>query len=472
MQFLVDLVLIIIYICVFLFFVGWIWRTWMFYINQRFLDSLQWAMLEIRLPREIDKSPVAMEMALHSILQAGGVGNWRKKYVDGALPTYSSLEIASDEGIVRFYLRVQKKLRPLMEESLYAHYPGIEIVEAPDYTSKIRYTHLSKDVSIWGARYKLNKTWAYPIKTYVDFKLDEGQKEEQKVDPITTLLEFMGSVTKGEHVWFQIVLSDESNFDGKKFPKLVDPDKDRKFGPVNIYDAVEKEKARIRTKAIRKKGEEVIDQYGNVIKRNVGEEEKSLTYGDDIVEQKKEMELTVEEKFMIESANKKISKPGVAAVIRLLYVTKKENFNPAHINEVISVLKPYKGMNEFGFSPTDPYDFPWETQGGMRPKWRGEELFDAYVEREGVAPLFHESDSMSSKLDRFFANDTMKARKTFNMFWNIFFHPFHRAEPTELSLYNLEEIATLWHFPGMVATTPTLPRIDSTKGMAPVNLPQ
>jgi hypothetical protein len=362
-----------------------------------------------------------------------------------------------------------------MEESLYAHYPGIEIVEAADYTSKIRYTHLSKDVSIWGARYFLKKTWAYPIKTYVDFKLDEGQKEEQKVDPITTLLEFMGSVTKGEHVWFQIVLSDESNFDGNKFPKLIDPElKDDNKEPlrVTIAEAVDKKKAEIRGVVVHKKGEPILDDDGNPKTRKVGDEEVKLTYGTEKTEKKRETELTVEEKFMIESANKKISKPGVAAVIRLVYITKKENFNAAHINEVISVLKPYKGLNEFSMSPTDPYDFPWETQGGMRPKWRGEELFDAYVEREGVAPLFHESDSMSSRLDRFFANDTMKARKTFNMFWNIFFHPFHRAEPTELSLYNLEEIATLWHFPGMVATTPTLPRIDSTKGMAPVNLPQ
>ena len=38
-------------------------------------------------------------------------------------------------------------------------------------------------------------------------------------------------------------------------------------------------------------------------------------------------------------------------------------------------------------------------------------------------------------------------------------------------ILNLEELATLYHFPGEVAATPTLPRIDSTKSSSPSNLP-
>jgi hypothetical protein len=33
------------------------------------------------------------------------------------------------------------------------------------------------------------------------------------------------------------------------------------------------------------------------------------------------------------------------------------------------------------------------------------------------------------------------------------------------------ELATLYHFPGEVAATPTLPRIDSVKSSSPSNLP-
>ena len=36
---------------------------------------------------------------------------------------------------------------------------------------------------------------------------------------------------------------------------------------------------------------------------------------------------------------------------------------------------------------------------------------------------------------------------------------------------NGEELATLYHLPGAVATTPTLTRIPSKKSEAPANLP-
>jgi hypothetical protein len=50
-------------------------------------------------------------------------------------------------------------------------------------------------------------------------------------------------------------------------------------------------------------------------------------------------------------------------------------------------------------------------------------------------------------------------------------HPFDHPHPSDVSAFNLEEIATLWHLPGSVVATPTLPRIDSAKGTAPANLP-
>jgi hypothetical protein len=53
----------------------------------------------------------------------------------------------------------------------------------------------------------------------------------------------------------------------------------------------------------------------------------------------------------------------------------------------------------------------------------------------------------------------------------VLFHPF-----TEMSLngfiLNTEELATLYHFPGEVAATPGIPRIDSVKGSAPANVPK
>jgi hypothetical protein len=40
----------------------------------------------------------------------------------------------------------------------------------------------------------------------VDFALDQNPKEEHKVDPLTPMLEFLGSIVPGEQVWYQIVI--------------------------------------------------------------------------------------------------------------------------------------------------------------------------------------------------------------------------------------------------------------------------
>jgi hypothetical protein len=50
---------------------------------------------------------------------------------------------------------------------------------------------------------------------------------------------------------------------------------------------------------------------------------------------------------------------------------------------------------------------------------------------------------------------------------SYFFYPY---KFTPLILTN-EELATLYHFPGEVASTPGLPRIPSKRAQAPTNLP-
>jgi hypothetical protein len=45
---------------------------------------------------------------------------------------------------------------------------------------------------------------------------------------------------------------------------------------------------------------------------------------------------------------------------------------------------------------------------------------------------------------------------------------FHGSKPFVL---NAEELATIYHFPGSVSSTPTLEKIPSLKSKAPANLP-
>ncbi len=499
MQFLIDIGLSILYFCIFLLLCAWSWRFWVMYIQQKHLTGLNWVMLEIKLPREIYKSPLAAEMAISSLLINSGISTKFHQFFNGALPVYSSLEIASIEGVIHFYVRAQRKFKPLIESSFYSQYPGIEIVEADDYTKNIRYHHLSKEVSIWGITFRTGKTWTpinektgepfgkkeasvtmeadfLPIKTYVDYGLDKDPKEEFKTDPLTMLLEMMGGLGKGEQMWYQILIQDESVYNDKKLSKFYINKENHQH--MSLIDMVKGYKKQIRTSHYVHEGEKSIDEFG-VTKKIDGEPDAEgkptkvdATYLTTKAISKKEMDLTQDEKDEMEAINKKISKQLALCVLRLVYITKKENFNAQRIPSTISFPRAFKGVNFlYPKNTTDPYDYPWQDVGKKHSYWRAEEMFEEYVEREGFFPHAGKRESLQRSEDLFFWSSSMKQRKLFRLMYEAIFYPFDHPRAETAFTLNLEEIATLWHLPGTTAATPTLPRIDSNKGVAPSNLP-
>jgi hypothetical protein len=213
---------------------------------------------------------------------------------------------------------------------------------------------------------------------------------------------------------------------------------------------------------------EVKDKEGNIIKKS-----EPYVYKEDVFETKTEQNLTAEEKDEIEAINLKLSKPLVRALIRLIYVAKPDSYRFEHIQTTLSILKGYTGKyNSFGPVTTDPYDYPWENTMKRRLPWRSEEMFNAYVEREGFFPHVSKRKGLDQAEDIVFFPYKAYLRNTWRVFYEAFFHPFSHPEAVgDVCTLNLEELASLWHLPGAVAQTPTLPRIDSVKGSAPVNLP-
>lgn len=498
MQFLIDIALILIYFLGVVLLLAWTWNFWVLFVRQRWTnkyneDSI---VLELRLPRDIFKSPLASETALAVFLQGGSVGTWRDKYWSGNLPQWSSVEIASLEGIIHFYIRINAKFRELVEANFYAQYPGLEIVEVEDYTKLFKYDRhkgAKKEAETWGATYMLKETWSpkdlktgekseeklkadfRPIKTYVDYGLDKDQKEENKVDPITPLLEFMGSVGKGEYVWFQILIQDAGVFDDKKFPKMFHNPFDGKA--MTLSEMADYYKKQVFLGGIKEKGAVVEDDYGRPRKEKIknaeGEEEQvDITYAKTMVGKRSWLELSPGEQEEVKAIEHKVSKPLARVIIRCLYNARKGRFNFHYIQNIVNLMKPYVGANSFYPSTVDPYDFPWQTQGGKRIQWRKEEKFENYVERGGFHPHAGKHEGLEKEEDRWFYNSSTQSRKFFRMVVETIFFPFSHPKPSEVNLLNLEEVASLWHLPGQVASTPTLPRIDSTKGIAPVNLPQ
>ena len=383
------------------------WYFWMHYVQGQFLGKMKWVLLEVKLPREINKTPLAMEIALNALYQTSE-GTWYDKIWKGKLKDYFSLEMVSIEGNVKFFIRTIERFRNIIEAQLYAQYPDIEILPVPDYVRYVDYTGPKGDWSVIGAEFKLEKPDAYPIKTYGDYGMDkEGVKEEFKIDPLTSIIEYLGSVGKGEQIWMQILVRSASK---------------------NSYHYVDPKTHKHMAGDWKKEGEHLVDE---ITKRK---EKRDAEGGGP-----RGMGMTDGEKEVVKAVERNMGKLGFDCGIRALYLAKKDKFNfDVHSKAIGGILRPFTTNNLNGFGvhyQTFGFDYWWEDFMDLRINLRRREQFDAYKKRS----------------------------------WFYFPHkePYH-FHPFVLTT---EELATIFHFPGGVAQTPTFGRIGSKKSEAPADLP-
>src|SRR6185369_3511988 len=185
--------------------IAWIW--WIHYIQQDFISGIDFVLLEIIPPRDVLRSPKAMELFITNALYHFSYKGGREEYWQGAVWFWFSLEIASIEGQVHFYIRTPTRVRGLIETQMYAQYPQAQIKAVEDYTLAVDEISAKSDWNGWGCEFQLDKHEAYPLKTYVDFGLEDDPKEEYKIDPISPVVELFGSLKKGEQMWSQIVIT-------------------------------------------------------------------------------------------------------------------------------------------------------------------------------------------------------------------------------------------------------------------------
>lgn len=182
-------------------------ENWMLFVRKQFLLDQGNVTLEIILPEEIFKSPLAMELVIGHLAQKASPDNLVQTYWDGKHPPKFALELVSDGGRVRFFINTpRKKFKNIIETQLYSQYPGIEVRELPvDYAVEI-----DKDLEefdFFSIHFGLKKADVYPIKTYIDYELDKDPKEEFKIDPLTQVLDTLAALGPNERAWIQILIS-------------------------------------------------------------------------------------------------------------------------------------------------------------------------------------------------------------------------------------------------------------------------
>ena len=339
------------------------WELWVQYVRALFFHTTEYVVLEVKLPRDITKSPQAMETAIATAFyQTGNESTFIDRYWHGKSRAIASLELASFGGEVHFFIWARSAMRNIIESQLYAQYPGIEIYEVPDYTQGMMYD--KSKVSMWGTDYKFTKSDALPIKTYIDYGLDKDPKEEMEVNPVGSVLEFMGSLKPGENVWFQLIIRAHK--------------KEKRGGPLSKKTDVQNDVEDVVKEMIKKsklKNEDE-DSGRGLVKLSPGET--------DII------------KAMERNANKLLFDVGVRAI----YIAKNENFTGTNIPGVIGLLRPFNttNMNEFRITRWTDFDYPWQDFRNIRKDSNKRKILKAFKLRSWFFPPFkHKSLVMSAE---------------------------------------------------------------------------
>lgn len=361
-----------------------------------FLHSQKYVVLEFKLPPEQAKSPMAMELALSAFFQTGRETTFIDRVFFGRVRGYFSLEIASMEGQVHFYIWTDVLFRQRIEAAMYSQYPGVEITEVPDYTAVVpEYNPETHDGRIFELQLKAPDP--LPIRTYIDFKLDSDPEEESKIDPLLPILEFIGSVGKGEYFWIQYIFRAHSK---KPKPGTI-------FGEWSVTDESHKEIEKIL---------------------------KNLKVKDDEEGQENSRGITRFEQELLMAIDRNNSKLQFDAGLRVIYLAEKDKFRGGFGSQQHRLFHQFTdlGRNKLGVFRQGGFDYPWQDYKNIRTNARRRQMYRAFRTRG----------------------------------W--FFGPYERP----IFVLSAEELATLWHLPGKVATTPTLGRVVSRKEDAPSNLPR
>jgi hypothetical protein len=410
------------------------WIFWIHYIQQDFISGIDFVLLEIVPPRDVLRSPGAMELFITNALYHWSEKGGKEEYWQGAVWFWFSLEIASIDGQVRFYIRTPTRIRGLIETQMYAQYPQAQVRVAEDYTLAIPEISEKSGWNAWGCEWKLQKKELYPIRTYIDYELDENPKEEYKIDPISPVIELFGAIKKGEQMWMQIVVRPSKVL--YRIPgtfKYRDWSQQAREDLYEILAPFTSERAKVSDPS------------------KISREIRTPRFLDDT----------------LKKIGRKTGKLGFDTGIRVLYVAKQEIFplgtRTNASRDVRLIFRQYANPDNNALERIN------STQG------------DAY---SGLLPASTKTvtilaDRMLHEYrERAFFHLPLRHHIFSKHHWNwplpnifvlagIIRAYFHH----ETYVLNAEELATLWHFPGQILKVPTLERIESKEASPPTNLP-
>lgn len=385
------------------------------YRQEKHKKKWKWVLLAIDTPALNVQTPKAVEQFFFHIAGAFSSPNLADKFWEGYKQKWFSFEIISIEGYIQFLIRTEETFRDLVEAAMYAQYPDIDITEVEDYVTSAPDSFPNSDFDMWAADFSLANHDAYPIRTYREFE-HSISKDTVLKDPMGAFLESFTRIGPGEQMWFQILTEPISgNWKEKAMEKIREVIGDKSSshkGGSKLADAI----TSAPFKFLESVGDQVFSREAAPPSKDKPSAPNQLQY------------LTPGMSNLVEAMEKKISMLGFKTKMRGLYLARKEVFRPSRgVNALIGAI--------------NQYNIP--TANSIVPKF-------------------------SSGADYFFKDSRSNAKKTLLM--NAYKKRKIGAGANPCIL-NVEELATIWHFPMSHVKTPALQKSTAKNAEPPSGLP-
>jgi len=391
-----------------------IWLNWR---NDVFASKSKWSYLAIDVPKDNEQSPKAVEQIFNQIWGAMKGPNFQEKWWKGYFQPNFSLELVSIEGYIQYIIRTPTMFCDLVEAAVYAQYPEAQIAEIEDYAEDFTPDNFrDKDYTLWGAQIGLLNDEVYPIRTYPLF---EHSISQVIVDPMAAMLEIFSRLGKGEQGWLQINIIPV----GDKWKEKSDNEVKKLLGKKVETKKTAIDKALdVPSSAATKMGDVFFGPIGSL-----KEEEKEEPW--------KMLAMSPGERAQVEGIERKSEKIGFKAKIRYIYWGQRGSFSKTRgVSGVIGALRQFALLNSNGFVPVK----------GTTTK--SDNLIDKFKDRRIY------------KIQRKILRNYKLRSQT-------------GGKKNDGHVLNVEELASIYHFPFITTVTPTLKRAEAKRAEAPFTLP-
>ena len=409
------------------------WWHWLTHVRKRYLASQKYVLLAIDVPRDNQQGPEAVERLFAHLAGIKVRPKWREKYFEGQVQLDISLEMVSSEGQIQFLIYTPIQFRDLVEAAVYATYPGVEVSESEDYTEDIPDEFPDEKYDLWGADLRLYNKNPFPIRTYPYF---EHTLSKELKDPMIDLLEILGKLKKGERVWIQFIIRPAGSELKKQGEAIVKEMMGEKAGVSdNIVDKTSHALIRI-GQGFSDFVSEALGVFWPTEDEKKKEEKKILSPG---------------EKRVVESIQAKIAKIAFETRIRLIYIAEKQVFSKDR--GVIGVLSAFHAVNTLDMNGLEPEKRAVTPRRPKRIEGKKTAIKKAYQKRV-----------------RYWKAEPRGVRKILKS--GLKFLTISRPErKKKKSILNIEELATLYHFPAVTVRPPLIKKTGSKRGEPPFGLP-